>query len=167
VASALSLYVHYQLYNDPSYTSFCDVTETVSCEAVLQSQYATMFGVPVAAGGAIWSALVLLLAWRGMGGPSGRGRSGCRLHLHSRHDRTLRGVVPRLRVLLCLQKACPLCLTMYASVIGIFIGVRAPPHPWRSPPLPGRIGKDISRMLRSPLGRHAGGRSGSFLGSDR
>src|SRR5512132_4359527 len=66
-ASVASLYVDYQLKFDPNYTSFCDVSETVSCEAVLQSRYATMFGVPVAAGGAIWSALVLLLAWRGMG----------------------------------------------------------------------------------------------------
>src|SRR3954465_6448753 len=68
-ASVASLYVDYHLKFDPNYTSFCDVSETVSCEAVLQSRYATMFGVPVAAGGAIWSALVLLLAWRGMGGP--------------------------------------------------------------------------------------------------
>ena len=67
IASLAALYVHYNLLRDPSYTSFCDVSETVSCEAVLQSRFATMFGVPVAAGGAIWSALVLLLAWRGMG----------------------------------------------------------------------------------------------------
>ena len=65
-ASISSLYVHYRLLNDPSYTSFCDVSETVSCEAVLTSRFGYMFGIPVAAGGAIWSALVLILAVVGM-----------------------------------------------------------------------------------------------------
>ena len=55
-ASLASLYVHYRILTDPTYTSFCDVSETVSCEAVYQSEYGTIFGVPVAAGGAIWSA---------------------------------------------------------------------------------------------------------------
>ena len=65
-ASISSLYVHYRLLNDPSYTSFCDVSETVSCEAVITSRFGYMFGIPVAAGGAIWSALVLILAVVGM-----------------------------------------------------------------------------------------------------
>src|SRR4029453_877757 len=61
-ASITGLYVHYQMLANPDYTSFCDISSTVSCEAVLSSRFATMFGIPVAAGGAIWSALVLLLA---------------------------------------------------------------------------------------------------------
>ena len=51
-----SLYVHYRLLADPTYTSFCDVSETVSCEAVMTSRFGYVSGVPVAAGGAIWSA---------------------------------------------------------------------------------------------------------------
>ena len=54
---------------DPSYVSPCDVNETVSCQAVYLSSYGMAFGVPVAAGGAIWSALVLLLATLGLGSP--------------------------------------------------------------------------------------------------
>ena len=65
-ASIASLYVHYRIIADPTYSSFCDINETVSCEAVLQSAYATVRGVPVAAGGVIWSVLVLLLAALGM-----------------------------------------------------------------------------------------------------
>ncbi len=65
-ASIAALYVHYRVIKDPTYSSFCDINETVSCEAVLQSPYATVRGIPVAAGGVIWSALVLLLAARGM-----------------------------------------------------------------------------------------------------
>jgi uncharacterized membrane protein len=65
-ASLAALYVHYRIIKDPTYTSFCDINETVSCEAVLESPYATVRGVPVAAGGVIWSVLVLLIAATGM-----------------------------------------------------------------------------------------------------
>ena len=68
-ASVASLYVHYQLLADPLYTSFCDISETVSCEAVMTSQYGSVYGVPVAAGGAAWSGLVLLLGVVGMRSP--------------------------------------------------------------------------------------------------
>src|SRR5688572_27455934 len=61
-ASVWALYVHYRLLSDPTDVSVCDISETVSCASVLQSQYGTVAGVPVAAGGAIWSALVLMLA---------------------------------------------------------------------------------------------------------
>src|SRR5215510_14866775 len=72
-ASITALYVHYRILEDPTYTSFCDINETVSCEAVLESPYATVRGVPVAAGGVIWSTLVLLIAATGLR------PSGCRL----------------------------------------------------------------------------------------
>src|SRR3954467_4776948 len=65
-AASAALYVHYHIIKDPTYTSFCDINETVSCEAVLQSPYATVKGIPVATGGVIWAVLVLLIAGRGM-----------------------------------------------------------------------------------------------------
>src|SRR6058998_1225430 len=65
-ASIGALYVHYRIIKDPTYSSFCDISETVSCEAVLESPYATVRGIPVAAGGVVWSTLVLLLAALGM-----------------------------------------------------------------------------------------------------
>ena len=34
-ASLAALYVHYRIIKDPTYTSFCDINESVSCEAVL------------------------------------------------------------------------------------------------------------------------------------
>src|SRR6187431_672259 len=68
-ASVASLYVHYQLVANPTYESFCDVNETVSCKAVFESEYGSIAGVPVAAGGVVWSALVLLLAGYGMRNP--------------------------------------------------------------------------------------------------
>jgi uncharacterized membrane protein/protein-disulfide isomerase len=91
-AAVAALYVHYRLVADPSYTSFCDVSETVSCEAVLTSRYGSLFGVPVAVGGAIWSALVLLLGVLGMRAaaapePSGPAKAG-------HHDRPAKAGQP-------------------------------------------------------------------------
>ena len=152
VASVASLYVHYQLYRDPSYTSFCDVSATVSCEAVLQSRYATMFGVPVAAGGAIWSALVLLLAWRGMGGRTASAESSA----------TVAGYIFVLATLglsavlylgyasfFVLEKACPLCMTMYVAVIGIFL-ISGAAASVSLAALPSRAGRDLRALARSP-----------------
>ena len=65
-ASLAALYVHYRTIQDPAYSSFCDVNETVSCQALYQSEYGSVAGVPVAAGGAIWAGLVLILAFWGM-----------------------------------------------------------------------------------------------------
>jgi uncharacterized membrane protein/predicted DsbA family dithiol-disulfide isomerase len=151
VASVLSLYVHYQLIHDPAYTSFCDVTETVSCEAVLQSQYATMFGIPVAAGGAIWSALVLLLAWRGMGSRSRETSAAVAGYIFLLATVGLSAVLYLgYASFFVLQKACPLCLTMYVSVIGIFI-VSGAAASVSLASLPGRISRDISSMFASPV----------------
>jgi uncharacterized membrane protein/protein-disulfide isomerase len=61
-ASATSSYVHYQLLTKPGYTSFCDVSATVSCAQAYLSQYGSLFGVPVALGGMFYFAVVLLMA---------------------------------------------------------------------------------------------------------
>jgi uncharacterized membrane protein/protein-disulfide isomerase len=151
VASLLSLYVHYQMVNDPSYTSFCDVTETVSCEAVLQSAYATVRGIPVAAGGAIWSALVLLLAWRGMNSRSADTSAAVAGYIFLLATIGLSAVLYLgYASFFVLQKACPLCLTMYASVIGIFI-VSGAAASVSLASLPGRIGRDVGAIFRSPV----------------
>jgi uncharacterized membrane protein len=151
VASAGSLYVHYRSLMDPAYTSFCDVSETVSCQALYESEYGSVFGVPVAVGGAIWSALVLLLAWRGMA-PSGAKVAG-----------EIAGYIFLLSTLglamvlylgyasfFVVGKVCPLCLTMYASVIGIFVASGAAASVTLSM-LPGRLIRDLQSVARSPL----------------
>ena len=121
-ASVASLYVHYQLIADPTYVSFCDVNETVSCEAVYKSEYGTVAGVPVAAGGVVWSALVLLLAGYGMRNP--RSESAGRVSGYV----FLLSVIGLASVFyfgyasfFVLKKACPLCMAVYVSVIGIFL----------------------------------------------
>src|SRR5215510_8885114 len=46
-------------------------------------------------------------------------------------------------------KVCPLCLTMYVSVIGIFLASGAAASSIGE--LPGRVARDVQSVIRSPL----------------
>src|SRR5262245_11511184 len=61
IASSASTWVHYQILNDPTYASFCDVNESFSCTVAYTSRFGSAFGVPVAVFGVIFFAFVLLL----------------------------------------------------------------------------------------------------------
>lgn len=122
IASLAALYVHYRLITDPGYASFCEVSETVSCQQVFQSSYGSIAGIPVAAGGAMWGALVFVLAFFGM------------RHRNSELAGRVAGYIFLLATIglaavfyfayasfFVLGQACPLCMTMYVSVVGIFL----------------------------------------------
>jgi len=148
-ASVASLYVHYQLIKDPTYESFCDVSEKVSCEAVYKSAYGTVAGVPVAAGGVVWSALVLLFAGYGMRAP--RSESAGRAAGYT----FLLSVIGLASVFyfayasfFVLQKACPLCMAVYVSVVGIFLIASSLAPSLGS--LLSRVGEDVSGVFSSP-----------------
>ena len=148
-ASVASLYVHYQLIKNPSYESFCDISEKVSCEAVYKSAYGTVAGVPVAAGGVVWSGLVLLLAGYGMRDP--RSKSAGRAAGYT----FLLSVVGLASVFyfayasfFVLGKACPLCMGVYVSVVGIFLIASSIAPPLAT--LVSGIGSDISDVVGSP-----------------
>jgi uncharacterized membrane protein len=150
VASAASLYVHYQLLNDSSYTSFCDVSATVSCEAVYESAYGTIRGVPVAAGGVIWSALVLLLAYRGMRNVATPEAANVAEYVF------LLSVIGLAAVLylgyasyFVLHKICLLCTATYVGVFGVFfVAAGATTMPFGT--LPGRLLRDLRGLFASP-----------------
>ena len=147
-ASVASLYVHYQLLRDPSYTSFCDVSETVSCEAVYQSAYGTFYGVPVAAGGAIWAGLVLILA-AGMGKPNTPRYSSIAGYVFVLATIGLAAVLYfGYASFFVLNRLCLLCLAVYITVIGIFIVSGAAAAAVSS--LPSRLGGDLRTLRRSP-----------------
>src|SRR5258705_483795 len=65
-ASATAAYVHYRVLADPTYLSFCDVSETFSCTQVYSSRFGTLFGVSVAVFGSIWFAFATLLSTAGL-----------------------------------------------------------------------------------------------------
>lgn len=147
-ASVASLYVHYQLLRDPSYSSFCDVSETVSCEAVYQSAYGSFYGVPVAAGGAIWAGLVLLLA-AGMGKPGSPRFASLAGYIFVLSTIGLAAVLYfGYASFFVLNRLCLLCLAVYVAVIGIFIVSGAAAASVSS--LPSRLGGDLRALRRSP-----------------
>jgi len=148
-ASVAALYVHYRLIADPTYSSFCDVNETVSCEAVYRSVYGTLFGVPVAAGGAIWSAFVLMLAGYGMRVPRSEAAGQAAGYVF------LSAVVGLAAVFyyayasfFVLEKTCLLCVAIYVAVVGIFF-VSSAAAPSGIAVLKD-IGRDLSGVLANP-----------------
>jgi uncharacterized membrane protein len=164
-ASSYALYVHYRMLSDPTYTSACNINETISCETVLTSQYGSVAGVPVAVGGAIWSALILLLAAFGMTPPrsekvpldSARGSLSDR-----RRPEAIAGYVFILATVglagilylgyasfFILRQMCPICMTMYVAVIGLFVVSGAAASGLAA--LPGRTEHDLKAVARSPL----------------
>src|SRR5437867_8912508 len=59
--SGAAAYTHYHMLFDPSYRSFCDVNETISCTQVYMSRFSTFRGVPVAVFGALFFVVAALL----------------------------------------------------------------------------------------------------------
>ena len=121
VASAASTYVHVQLLGDPTYVTFCDVNDILSCTRVYLSQYGSLSGVPVAYLGFVWFAFVgaLLLAAR-------LGTAQLQEHLP-----TYLFVLSTLALafviylgyasFVVLGVLCMLCVTVYAAVAGLFV----------------------------------------------
>jgi uncharacterized membrane protein/thiol-disulfide isomerase/thioredoxin len=171
-ASVASLYVHYQILADPSYTSFCEISETVSCEAVMTSQYGSIYGVPVAVGGAVWSGLVLLLGLVGMQSPRATPQSAppsktaprSASQLASQPDDAGRvagyifllstvGLAGVLYLgyasMFILRQMCPLCVTIYVAVVGLFVVSGAVASQLTA--IPAWLGRDLRAVMASPL----------------
>lgn len=150
-AAAVSTYVHVQLLSDPAYTSFCDINTNVSCTQVYQSRYGSVFGVPVALGGVIWFAGVLLLAFADARVPR---ETASNIAGYLMVWSTLGLAVAMYMVyasLFVLQTYCVLCVVVYVAVIGIFIlsgsGVATPVRR-----LPIAMFGDLCALIYRPVG---------------
>jgi uncharacterized membrane protein len=144
------LYVHYRLQSDPTYVSVCEVSESVSCQQVLTSQYGSLFGVPVAAGGAIWSLLAFMLAAVGLKNPKSETASRVSGYLFVLATLGLASVFYFAYIsFFVLKTACPICLTMYASVIGTFLLSATSAGPIGA--LPSRLGSDLASLVKNPV----------------
>jgi uncharacterized membrane protein len=121
-ASVYALNVHYRLLTDPDYIAFCDINETVSCQQVFQSSYGSVGGIPVAAGGAIWASLVLLLAAFGMKQPKSELAGRVAGYIFLLATAGLAAVFYfGYASFFVLGQACPVCITIYVAVAGIFL----------------------------------------------
>src|SRR4051812_11896080 len=148
-ASSAATYVHYNLIQNPDYSSFCDINATVTCKAAYLSRYGSVAGVPVAVGGILFFTWVLLLLW------GGRGKSAI---TDSAPAYIFAGSTLALAVVLylayasffILKEVCPLCVATYVAVIGVFIvsgGVSSVPMS----SLPSRLFRDMRVLVATPL----------------
>lgn len=149
--SLASLYVHYQLLVDPTFTSFCDVNETVNCQHAYLSRYGSVYGVPTALFGVIWFGAVLVLALLSAAGPE-HVRESVPLYLFLATTIGLAVVLYMAYAAFFVLKAvCVLCLATYAAVIGLFIvsGLSRSMPPMLT--LPRRVIGDVRALVSRPL----------------
>jgi uncharacterized membrane protein/predicted DsbA family dithiol-disulfide isomerase len=148
-ASMAATYVHYNLVKNPDYSSFCDVNATISCKAAYLSRYGSVGGVPVAVGGILFFAWVLLLLW------GSRGKSRIQ---DSAPAYIFAGSTLALAIVLylayasffVLKEVCPLCVATYVAVIGVFVvsgGASSVPMST----LPRRALRDIRILVATPV----------------
>ncbi len=150
-ASSWSSYVHYSLLTVPGYTTFCDMSGAISCTQAYLSQYGSLWGVPVALGGVIYFATVLLIV--GLAGqPNAKGGENVPAYVFALSTAALAFVLYLgWASFFKLNTVCLLCATTYVSVIALFIiSAGATTFPMTS--LPRRASTDMARLVKSPLG---------------
>lgn len=148
-AAAWSSYVHYALLTRPGYTSFCDVSDTVSCTQAYLSPYGSLWGVPVALGGVFFFAVVLLLA--GLAPRSGPARDNVPAYVFALSTAALAFVLYLAWAsFFKLNAVCLLCAATYLAVIGIFI-VSGSASSLAMTTLPRRAAGDFATLLKSPV----------------
>ena len=147
-ASIAATWVHYHLIVNPDYTSFCDVNATVTCKEAYLSRYGSVAGVPVAIGGLIFFALVLLLLWASRG--SSRIADSAPAYIFALSTLGLAVVLYLAYAsFFVLKEVCPLCVTTYVAVVGVFIisgGARSVPLS----SLPKRVLRDLGILVSNP-----------------
>ncbi len=149
-ASVAAAWVHYRLLYDPTYLSFCDVNQTISCTQVYQSRFSTAWGVPLALFGAIFFAFAALLSVAGaVTRPTVRESVPGYLFASST---VALAVVLYLGYasFVVLKLVCILCLTTYAAVIGLFL-VSGAATTFSMTTLPRRAGRDLRVFASSPV----------------
>jgi uncharacterized membrane protein/protein-disulfide isomerase len=162
-ASVSSSYVHYQMLTDPTYTSFCDVSATVSCTEAYSSRYGSFLGVPVAILGAVFFTVVLLMvalapkprliqAGKKVRAAEAAGVAGENVPAYVFALSAI-GLVFTVYLAWAswfqLRAFCLLCATSYVAVVGLFVvSWKATSVPLST--LPQRAVHDSSALAKSP-----------------
>lgn len=149
-ASTASAYVHHRLLTDPSYLSACDISATVSCSQAYLSRYGSFWGVPVAVGGILYFALVIVMAALG-GRPTSKMRENVPGYLFGLSTLALAFVMYLAWASFFQLKAlCLLCATTYVAVIAIFI-ISGGATKFPMSTLPRRAMRDAGTLAKSPV----------------
>lgn len=148
VASSASAFVHYQLLNDPTYASFCDVNATFSCTEAYSSRYGSVAGVPVAVFGMIFFAFVLGLVALCSSSASAAGNLPGYVFAASTIGLAVVLYLAYASFVI-LKAVCVLCAGTYLAVIGLFLlSGSATRYPMTS--LPHRALGDLRLLFRTP-----------------
>jgi len=149
-ASSAAAAVHYHMLTDPTYTSACDISETVSCTKVYSSRFGTWQGIPVAIFGAAWFAFAALLSAAGLTARPAV-RDSVAGYLFAGSTLALAAVLYLgYASFVLLKVVCVYCLITYAAVIGLFlVSGAATSIPMLS--LPRRASQDFKVLFASPL----------------
>ncbi len=149
-AAGTAAYVHYRMFADPTYTSFCDVSTTVSCTQVYASRFGTFRGISVSVFGGIWFGFAALMSIAGMTARP-TVRESIPAYLFAASTLALAAILYLgYASFVILKLVCVLCLITYAAVIGLFlISGAATSIPMLS--LPRRAAQDLKTLVTSPL----------------
>jgi uncharacterized membrane protein/protein-disulfide isomerase len=149
-ASVAAAYTHYRLLSDPSYTSFCDVSGTVSCTQAYLSRFGSVRGVPVALFGVLWFVVATLLSVTGMTARD-TVREDVPGYLFVLSTLALAAVLYLgYASFVLLKTVCLLCLTTYAAVMGLFL-VSGAAMSFPMATLPRRAARDLRVLVSNPL----------------
>lgn len=150
LASAAATYGHVRLLREPGYAAFCDVNAAVSCTQAYRSRFGSVAGVPVAPGGVLWFAGVLLLVLaEARGTRASRADTAGYLVVWSTAGLAV-AVYLAYASLVLLQTFCLLCAVVQAAAIGIFVlSESGSATPLRR--LPVALVRDLGRVARRPL----------------
>lgn len=147
-ASSTSAWVHHRLLTDPTYASFCDVNETLSCTSAYASAYGTVAGLPVAIVGMLFFAFVMLVL--ALTGRSTSSRSNAALYVLVLSAVAL---VPVAYLgyasFVVLKTVCMLCVATYVAVVGLLVLAVTATRVSMSA-LPERLAADVRRLVSSP-----------------
>ena len=148
LASTMSSYVHYRLLTDPSYTTYCDVDAAVNCSQAYLSPYGSLLGVPIALGGVLFFAVVLLLA--GMGArPASAARDSAAGYIFALSTIGLGFVLYLAWASYQLRTICLFCATTYVAVLAILV-VSGVATKFSLAALPRRAARDLGALVTSP-----------------
>ena len=149
-ASTASSVVHYRLLTQPGYTSFCDVNATVSCTQAYLSRYGSFAGMPIAIGGVLFFALVLVMAWLG-GRAMAAVRENVTGYIFALSTVALAFVLYLAWASFFVLKAfCVLCAVTYVAVIALFV-ISGGAMTISMTTLPRRAARDIRTLVTTPL----------------
>tara|TARA_B100001123_G_scaffold285481_1_gene318215 strand:- start:21218 stop:22444 length:1227 start_codon:yes stop_codon:yes gene_type:complete len=150
-AATSSTYIHLQLVVNPTYSSFCDVNQTVSCSQLYQSRYGTVLGIPVALAGVFWFGVVLLLVFADVRGPVSSRQNIASYFLVWTTVGLSVAMYMAYASIFVLGAFCILCGVVYIAVGGIFLMTGAEAAtPLRR--LPSALAGDLGVLVRRPVG---------------